>query len=41
VQGRNLQVWFDDMNKAFIAALLIWYCLTAKADRFRGEQETR
>jgi hypothetical protein len=35
------QAWFDNMNKAFIAMLLIWNCLTAKADQFRGEQETR
>jgi hypothetical protein len=41
VQGRNLQAWFDDMNKSFIATLLIWNCLTAKADRFQSERETR
>ena len=41
VRGRILLVWFDNMNKAFIGTLVIWNCLTAKADRFRGEQETR
>jgi hypothetical protein len=41
MQGTNPQVWFDEMNKSFIAMLLIWNCLTAKADQFRGEQETR
>jgi hypothetical protein len=41
VRGQNLQTWFDAMNKLFIADLLIWNCLTAKADRYRHEQETR
>jgi hypothetical protein len=41
VQGKNLQAWFDEMNKAFIADLLIWNCLTAKSEKFRKEQETR
>ncbi len=41
VQGRNLRTWFDEMNKAFIAGLLIWNCLTAKSEGFRDEQETR
>ena len=29
------------MNKAFIAELLIWNCLTAKSEGFIDEQETR
>ncbi len=29
------------MNKLLIADLLIWNSLTAKADRYRHEQETR
>ncbi len=41
VRGQNLQAWFDEMNKAFIAELLIWNCLTAKSERYRDEQETR
>lgn len=41
VRGQNLQTWFDDMNKAFIAELLIWNCLTAKSEEYRDEQETR
>jgi hypothetical protein len=41
VRGKILQAWFDIMNKAFIADLLIWNCLTAKAARFQNEQETR
>ena len=41
VHGRNLQSWFDAMNKLLIADLLIWNCLTAKHDRYRREQETR
>jgi hypothetical protein len=41
VHGKTLQAWFDVMNKHFIADLLIWNCLTAKASRFRNEQETR
>ena len=41
VRGQNLQTWFDEMNKAFIAELLIWNCLTAKSERYWDEQETR
>ena len=41
VRGRNLQTWFDAVNKLLIADLLIWNCLTAKADQYRHEQETR
>jgi Protein of unknown function (DUF2971) len=41
VRGQNLQTWFDEMNKAFIADLLIWNCLTAKSEGYRDEQETR
>ena len=41
VQGQNLQKWFEEMNKAFIAELLIWNCLTAKSEGYRDEQETR
>jgi hypothetical protein len=41
VQGRNLQTWFDAMNKLLIADLLIWNCLTAKDAKYRNEQETR
>jgi hypothetical protein len=29
------------MNKVLIADLLIWNCLTVKAERYRNEQETR
>jgi hypothetical protein len=35
------QAWFDRMNQDFIATMFIWNCLTAKADQFRSEQETR
>jgi hypothetical protein len=41
VRGKNLQTWFDQINKAFIADLLIWNCLTAKSEGYRDEQETR
>lgn len=41
VRGQNLQTWFDEMNKAFIAMLLVWNCLTAKSEAYRDEQETR
>jgi hypothetical protein len=41
VRGQNLQAWFDQMNKAFIAELLIWNCLTAKSEGFIDEQEAR
>jgi hypothetical protein len=41
VQGQNLRRWFDGMNMAFIADLLIWNCLTAKSEGFRDERETR
>ena len=41
VKGQNLQTWFDAMNKLLIADLLIWNCLTAKADQYRHEAETR
>lgn len=41
VQGKNLQTWFDQINRAFIAELLIWNCLTAKSEGYRDEQETR
>lgn len=41
VRGRTLQTWLDAMNKLLVADLLIWNCLTAKANRYRHEQETR
>lgn len=41
VHGKTLQTWFDRINKAYIANALIWNCLTAKADKFRDERETR
>jgi hypothetical protein len=41
VLGQNLQTWFDEMNKAFIAMLLIWNCLTAKSEGYQDERETR
>jgi hypothetical protein len=41
VSGGNLQVWYDEMNKDYIATMLIWSCLTAKAAQFQDEQETR
>ena len=38
---KNKQAWFDNLNQEYIAELLIWNCLTAKAGRYRREQETR
>jgi hypothetical protein len=41
LMGRDRQTWLNEMNHAFIADLLIWNCLTAKAIKYEDERGTR